>query len=73
MKLKLLRETLLLIIFFPLKSEKEVKMDEATLFETARGFLTCLLTLRPRIHIYVVFWTALVLAIFWPVSVAFRT
>ena len=30
---------------FPLKSEKEAKRDEATLFETARGFLTCLLPL----------------------------
>ena len=33
---------------FPLKSEKEAKMDEATLFETACVFLTCLLPLDPE-------------------------
>ena len=37
-------------------------------------FSLTILTLRPQMpHIYVVFWTVLVLTIFWPLPVAFTT
>ena len=39
-------------------------MTKGTSFETAGELLTCVLTLNPKCHIYVVFWIVLVLAIF---------
>ena len=48
MKLKLLRETLLLSIFLQQKVRKNQKMTKRPSLETVCRFLTCLLTLRPR-------------------------
>ena len=73
MKLKLLRETLLLTIFLHYKVRKNQKMTKGPSFETTRGFLTWRYPLDGECHIYVVFWTVLVLAIFWLLPVAFRT
>ena len=48
MKLKLLRETLLLTIFLHQKVRKDQRMTKRPPFEITRGFLTWLLTLRRR-------------------------
>ena len=48
MKLKLLQETLLLLIFLHYEVRKSQKMTKGPSFGTACGVLTCLLNLRPR-------------------------
>ena len=68
MKLNLLLETLL--YHFELESEKKSRNDERTHFRDNLRILD--MSVNPKCHIYVVFWTISILAIFWPFPVAFR-
>ena len=56
-----------------LGDEKESKNDEGPSFGTARGVLTFFLTLSLQMPHICGFLDYLVLAIFWPFPVVFRT
>ena len=71
-KVNLLPEMLLLPIFLHYKVKENQNMIKEPFFGTPRGLLTCLLILTSERREWAVFQTNLVLAIFWPLLVAFR-
>ena len=59
-----------IVNLFALGNEKNQKITKGPSFGTVGGVLTTVLAIAP---VYAFFWTILVLAIFWPLLVAFRT
>ena len=71
-KVNLLPEMLLLLIFLHYKVKENQNMIKERSFGTPRRLLTCLLILTSERRQWAVFQINLVLAIFWPLLVAFR-